>query len=339
MTTQQHRVAKGVPTGGQFAANAHSESQVSLTESDDWGALAESVASIRAKAYAEGRKQGLREAAASLHEWRDDLRDEISGYPIGSGYYTMQVAVDDAGEMTDALLGQAQTLLQRRADSIDLEPRQVAPTDPWGLTNERRAELDDFNNGVAPEVTTDVPADWIGCRACGQSGFASTYDGKTLGECGVCHGHGSVPPTPRGFDTVDVPGRGTFHRRRDGVYPGTPYAMRFEANRPLTDDEMRQMAQLIGYRYAATVRGERLPDPERDSPYSFVLSTDTTKSRSDDLGIALEDFEEDLDGFVHAGSPVRTTDRAGAGTKGTRLVDGLGDPDLHIEIYYDDVTE
>jgi hypothetical protein len=334
MTISQNRVAKGVPTGGQFAVTARGESQVDLTATDDFGALTESVERIRAQAYAEGRKQGFREAAASLHEWQPDLTDEISGYQIGSGYYSMNIASDDARDMTAKVLGQAQVLLQARGDAIDLEPQQAAstdPNDPWSF--------DDVPSPTESSAAPRLPEDWIGCRHCGQSGFASTYDGETLGECDTCNGHGAVPPTPLGQDTVEIAHWGTFHRRRDGVYPGTPYAMRFEANRPLTDDEVSQMAQLIGYRYRAAIRGESLGWPERDSAHSFVVAADTTKSRSDDLGVALEDFEDDLDGLIFEGSPVRTTDRAGAGTRGTRLVEGFNDPDLKVAIYYDDVTE
>lgn len=125
-----------------------------------------------------------------------------------------------------------------------------------------------------------------------------------------------------------------FHRRRPGVFGGTPYAMRIQANRPL-DDEMRVMAGLVGYAYRSTVAGESIGQPMRDSPYSFVVSSDTTKTSRDDLGMALEEFEEALPGMIKDGSPIRKTNRAGAGTQGTRLVDGLG-PDLKFELYYDD---
>lgn len=32
------------------------------------------------------------------------LRDEISGWPIGSGYYATAVGTDEAGEMADAII-------------------------------------------------------------------------------------------------------------------------------------------------------------------------------------------------------------------------------------------
>ena len=127
-----------------------------------------------------------------------------------------------------------------------------------------------------------------------------------------------------------------FQRRREGVYPSEPYQMRFQASRPIDDAEMQQMASAIGYAYASKVRGEGLGEPVRDSPYSFVVHADTTKSRRDDLGQAMEQFEAELPTMVREGSPIRTTNRTGSA--GTRAVLGLGDPDLTFETYYDSVT-
>lgn len=128
-----------------------------------------------------------------------------------------------------------------------------------------------------------------------------------------------------------------FHRRRDGVWPDWPYAMRFQADRPLTAAEVAHCAQLIGYTYRSEVRGESIGHPQRDSPYSFVIYADTTKTRSDDIGAALERFEGNLPDLLRDGSPVRTTDRSGPGTKGTRLVDGFGASVPTFELYYDSV--
>ena len=92
-------------------------------------------------------------------------------------------------------------------------------------------------------------------------------------------------------DQVSADGR-VYYRRREGVYGGWPDSMRFQADRALTDAEMRHAAQLIGYNYRATVRGENMGDPVRDTPYSFIMYADTTKTRSDDIGMALERFRQ-----------------------------------------------
>lgn len=140
------------------------------------------------------------------------------------------------------------------------------------------------------------------------------------------------------FDRVETDGT-LWHRRRDGVYPAEPYGMRFQSETPLTDTDIERMSQAIGYSYSSTVRGESMPTAHRDSACSFIVSADTTKSRSDDLGMALERFEDDFNDTVRDGSPERKTDRAGAGTKGTRLVDGLGADAPTLHIFYDDVHE
>ncbi len=136
------------------------------------------------------------------------------------------------------------------------------------------------------------------------------------------------------LDAVEYDGV-VFHRRRGGVYGEWPYAMRFQFDRPLTNDERSLVAGAIGYAYRATVAGEPMGWPEVDSPYSLVISADTTKTRRDDLGIALEEFEDRLPEIIEEGSPIRTTNRAGEGTKGTRLVEGVGP--IGVEVYYDSV--
>jgi len=55
--------------------------------------------------------------------------------------------------------------------------------------------------------------------------------------------------------------------------------------------------------------------------------------------MALEEFEDTLPTMINEGSPVRKTDRAGAGTKGTRLVEGMHEPGLTFEVYYDSVYD
>lgn len=135
---------------------------------------------------------------------------------------------------------------------------------------------------------------------------------------------------------VVTSGGQTFHRRQEGVYPAEPYAMRFQSERPITDDQMERSAQLIGYSYAMAGRGEGIGIAERDSPYSFVVGSDTTKGR---VYRHLDVFEENLPGILASGSPVRSTDRAGAGTKGTRLVEGMGPEAPTFELYYDSVFE
>jgi hypothetical protein len=151
------------------------------------------------------------------------------------------------------------------------------------------------------------------------------------------------PEVQRGqvFDTVIVTDgdyETTYQRRRHGVFAEWPDSMRFQVNRPLTDEEFGRVAGLVGYAYRATIAGESVSPGAHDSPYSFIVHADMTKTARDDFGMGLEDFEEILPHVLAEGSPIRKTDRAGAGTKGTRLIEGLGS-DLTVEIYYNSVFE
>ncbi|WP_156250791.1 hypothetical protein [Pseudactinotalea terrae] len=122
-------------------------------------------------------------------------------------------------------------------------------------------------------------------------------------------------------DQVEVPGWGTFDRIEEPEQlPAQFDALRVQVGRGLTEQEAQHLAGLVGYGWATT-GGEPLPTPEQDTPNSIVLYADSTKTRS----LAQVDmFVDDLAALVADGSPVRKTDRMGAGTKGTRLVEGLG---------------
>lgn len=141
----------------------------------------------------------------------------------------------------------------------------------------------------------------------------------------------------RPADTIDVKdedGHTTRFYRQGTVFGGDFYALRIQANRPLTPDEAQKLAGITGYQYRASIAGEPLGDPYQDTPYSIVVGADSTKSRRDDLGDGIFDLQENLNNLVKDGTPVRKTNRAGFGTQGTRLIDGFGE-DLEIEIYYD----
>jgi len=121
-------------------------------------------------------------------------------------------------------------------------------------------------------------------------------------------------------DVVEVPGWGTFNRIDEPEHlPAQFDALRVQVGCDLTPQQAQHLAQLVGYGWATT-GGEPLPDPEQDTPASIVVYADSSKARS---LAQIDMFVDDLAALVAQGSPVRKTDRAGAGTKGTRLVDGL----------------
>lgn len=122
----------------------------------------------------------------------------------------------------------------------------------------------------------------------------------------------------------------TYTRIDENNHMDQPYAIRVQVGKELTGEEAEKVSQLFGYDYAKT-GGERGNSFEQDSPNSIIVYADTTKGRAyQHLG----EFMEELPNTLENGTPVRKTDRAGAGTKGTRLVDGMGDVG-YIEFYAD----
>lgn len=112
-----------------------------------------------------------------------------------------------------------------------------------------------------------------------------------------------------------------------------PNVMRVQASRPLTDEEVKKVAQLTGYTHRKTLNGEGLSAPERDGNAAVILSTDNTKSYG--RKTRWDDFEEKLEDILQNGSDKRTTNRSGPNTMGTRLIDGLGS-DIKFTLYYQD---
>ena len=106
------------------------------------------------------------------------------------------------------------------------------------------------------------------------------------------------------------------------------YTLRVEFSRELTADEISRACGCIGYAFRARIRGEELSDPvvlQNTGRAGTVveLSYDTTKTASDDPDL-IAAFD-DAATYIELGTPIRKTDRAGKGTKGTRLVEGLND--------------
>ena len=135
-------------------------------------------------------------------------------------------------------------------------------------------------------------------------------------------------------DTVEH--EGVEYRRlsaKEGTFPDAPYSFRLQFGKELTPQQAQHIGALFGYGYSTT-GGEGSGPAEQDQPNSVVISADTTKGRAYKR---LDDFLEKIPELINDGSPVRKTDRAGEGTKGTRLVKGMGDLG-YIEIYADSIS-
>jgi hypothetical protein len=107
--------------------------------------------------------------------------------------------------------------------------------------------------------------------------------------------------------------------------PSCFYEIMMVIDSPLTDEEISRASGCLGYALREVLAGEDLSEPEVTAfPRSVQLAYhyDSTKSRRDDPDY-LSAFEKAAR-YIEEGTPVRRTNRAGAGTKGTRLVEGIG---------------
>lgn len=303
MTSITRRQPVGTPVGGQFASTAHPESNVSLSRP-----------AVHA-GFAESRLRDL------------DLAGRLDSEQIAEVTARLNESLDFSDRNIEAV-----------ADTIHERDFGVTATDERSVRN-LRDELHALGRTAEAEALSRVAN--VSARAREEHDtFLSHEEFEALQPDGTTEPVPASDPRLQAGEVFDkiADGHGTvFHRRRPGTYPGTPYAMRFQANRPLSDDEKNQFAGLAGYAYRKTVAGESLGFPDSDSPYSFIVDADTTKSRRDDLGQAMGDFEEALPGLIQEGSDIRTTNRSGP--IGSRLIEGFNDPDLKFEVYYDDVWE
>lgn len=83
-----------------------------------------------------------------------------------------------------------------------------------------------------------------------------------------------------------------------------------------------RVAALLAYIWQGPMRGEWWEhEPVVVVPdHVYIFSVDTTKSQRDDVPDAWQQAQR----ILVEGTPVRTTDRKGPGTKGTRAVEGMG---------------
>ncbi len=108
-------------------------------------------------------------------------------------------------------------------------------------------------------------------------------------------------------------------------------AIRVVVDRRLVDDDVQRLARCLGYALKATLVGEELGEPsasytagEEDEGLVFTLiefayNAKSSKRTQPDAKHAFEVARD----TIQNGSPLRTTDREGAGTMNTRLTEGL----------------
>lgn len=296
----QARQPAGIPTGGRFASREHAETGLTLVDTS------------AVTASSDPEIEDVLDEWALVKAERERL-DALASVGRPASANELMVLNNRMGDLLDRFAARSAAL----AGDVEPEPSQQSPS------------LPDWSDRIVGQVS-----DPDGSVAAAVAGGARYSFDPFVENGGVAD---QVVVLNRTGDGEELYGT-VFHRRRDGVAPYWPYAMRFQANRPLSPDEMRHAAGLIGYAYRANVRGESLGEPVPDTPYSFTVSADSTKTARDDVGVAFAEFEDALPDLIASGSPVRKTDRSGPGTKGTKLIEGFDDPELRFEIFYDDVT-
>lgn len=305
----QKRQPEGIPTGGQFAGAVHPEPGIALT----LPAVNPAYVSDRLRAYGLNGRLSVDQTEELIEGLNADL------------------------DLTDQNIEKTADRILRRDRGYGADDARTITTLERELRQEGRLEEANALARVAAAMPSymqdDASRERVDPKTVEGLAVALLPDGRTE-PVGV-----NDPRLQAGeiFDKVIDADGTVFHRRRPGVFAGTPYAMRIQANRPLTEDERHQFASLVGYTYASTIRGESLGDAHPDTPYSFIVAADMTKTRRDDLGLGLHEFETSLPENLQEGTRVRTTNRTGP--IGTQAVEGFHDPDLAFEIYYDDILD
>ncbi|GAA4034610.1 hypothetical protein GCM10023063_18440 [Arthrobacter methylotrophus] len=290
MTTSA-RQPKGVPVGGQFAATAHAEPSVAL----------------RAPAV---QSEFVTDRLHNLGLLDQLTDDQIHG---------VTTKLNDSLDFTDRNIEETAELVHFLDHGYSIQTAREAQA---GVSKLRELGLTDEADSLELIRTAQVAKALHAPRhALAQA--EPVPDGKT-------------EPVPLGdprlqsgevFDRVKVHDIVFNHASISG-YPQDTQAIRFQANRPLTDAEAYTLSGVVGYANSSAIGGEPLDDPsvgpQRDTPYSFIASIDTNKGRQGNF----EKFETMLPELIANGSAPRST------KGGTRAIEPFGDPDLKLEVYY-----
>jgi len=104
------------------------------------------------------------------------------------------------------------------------------------------------------------------------------------------------------------------------------YSFTVVVHERLGGEGVDNVASIVGYAFRA-LAGEPCDltgSAHVNTTTEISISWDSTKSGSDDIGARLPEVIENLKTYLEHGTPIRTTNRAGEGTKGTRLVESMG---------------
>lgn len=106
-------------------------------------------------------------------------------------------------------------------------------------------------------------------------------------------------------------------------FPEVLTSIRVRVPRILDDVELRQAGGCIGYA-VKQLTGENATSDPYDVFRVAGTTTFTVNFGVEIWELEQEDFLDLVDTYLSEGSPIRTTNRSGRNTAGTRLVDGMG---------------
>jgi hypothetical protein len=289
MTTSA-RQPRGIPVGGQFAATTHSEPSVALAPAVQPDFVADRL-----------RNLGFLDQLSE---------DHIHG---------VTAKLNESLDFTDRNIEETAELVHFLDHGYSIKTAREAQA---GVDKLR--ELGHTDEADALElVRTLQVAKAVHAPRHALAQAEPVPDGKTIP---VPH---DDPRLQAGevFDRVLAEDRVFNHSSVSG-YPQDTQAIRFQANRPLTDAEAYALSGVVGYANSSAIGGEPCDNPQygpsRDTPYSFIAHIDTNKGRQGNF----EKFEAMLPDLIANGSAPRST------KGGTRAIEPFGDPDLKLEVYY-----
>lgn len=309
-----NRVHKGVPAAGRFARQTNGVGP----------ALAQNSPSVDAS-FVEEHLSALPRYEGTTPEMVGEITERLNLTRNFSDEYLEQVA-DEVW-----LMNRGVTPAEEEGFTAAMESLKESSPASWETINSYIQAKNDFADGF----TFAPPEPVMGME--GEPGRpAATAAAAALPDGIATPVSSSDPRFQNGevFDRVLIEGR---EYRRAGSEDASPYdtqGIRLQASRSLSDREAYTIAGILGHANREAIGGETLSSPgaapERDSPYSFLAPIDTNKGRRQDFAL----FEELIPQIIANGTAVRSTDRSGPGTKGTRKIEPFGDPDLKVNIYY-----
>lgn len=112
---------------------------------------------------------------------------------------------------------------------------------------------------------------------------------------------------------------------RNAVDFDSASVLRVTSSEYLSAEQRARLQQIVGYAWASVIRGRTSLGEGRvlleDDSVTFLSASFRLTNRRTDTALVWSEFVQAVTTYVVTGTPLRTSNRAGVGTKGTRLVE------------------